>query len=421
MDQWEFVPTLQKYYNHTLTVADVWAQHNEHRILFPRMGMLALAGASGWNIYLELAANYILAALIFLFLWLMLKRTFSGHPPAWLLILFSLVMFSPIESENWLWGWQIQFFMTVLGTVVAAWSLQRWPGTRKGLVLAIIAAVFAAYSLSGGLFTWVAILPILLLSRVWKLSHIAIWCGAAICTIGLYQFHYVKPPDHSSLTLFLSTPMEFISYVFAYLGGPLAFGELDVAIGVGILISAFTALMVGLVMRRRDELETLLPWLALGLQAIIVACATGIGRVGFGAEQALSSRYTTIASLLLLTAMVAFARWTVISRPKEARRAKKRSPKPSEPRFPLPAAALLVIFLIASGKSFATGVRDMDIRSRVLTQARLQLMAFPNTSEGALLTLHPRTDVVRERAQILRDLGLILPPAPSAPHPAAAH
>jgi len=42
-DQWEFVPLLEKLHNHTLTLNDLWSQHNEHRILFPKILMLLLA------------------------------------------------------------------------------------------------------------------------------------------------------------------------------------------------------------------------------------------------------------------------------------------------------------------------------------------------------------------------------------------
>jgi len=46
-DQWEFVPLLEKTYHGQLTFHDLWAQHNEHRILFPRIIMLALAHLTG--------------------------------------------------------------------------------------------------------------------------------------------------------------------------------------------------------------------------------------------------------------------------------------------------------------------------------------------------------------------------------------
>src|SRR5262245_62975011 len=56
-DQWALVPLLEKSYRGTLTLRDLWSQHNEHRLLFPRMIMLVLARLSGWNLRYELAVN----------------------------------------------------------------------------------------------------------------------------------------------------------------------------------------------------------------------------------------------------------------------------------------------------------------------------------------------------------------------------
>lgn len=44
-DQWKFLPTLEKFFQGRLAFHDLWQQHNEHRILFPRIVFLALAFA----------------------------------------------------------------------------------------------------------------------------------------------------------------------------------------------------------------------------------------------------------------------------------------------------------------------------------------------------------------------------------------
>jgi len=64
-DQWCLVPYLDKYFSGTLTLRDLWAQHNEHRLLFPRIIMILLAAYTGWNISYELAVNILLAVGIF--------------------------------------------------------------------------------------------------------------------------------------------------------------------------------------------------------------------------------------------------------------------------------------------------------------------------------------------------------------------
>src|SRR4030042_2040057 len=113
-DQWNFVPLLGKSYQEGVTFQDLWGQHNEHRLLFPRLIMLGLAHASRYNIVWELVVIIILAAAIFVLLWHQFSKTIkalgsSGFPgPA---PLFSLLVFSLGQSENWLWAWQVQIFL----------------------------------------------------------------------------------------------------------------------------------------------------------------------------------------------------------------------------------------------------------------------------------------------------------------------
>ncbi|MEO8349442.1 MAG: hypothetical protein ABI610_11060, partial [Acidobacteriota bacterium] len=42
IDQWSFVPMIERFYTGTLTAFDLWSQHGEHRLIFPRLVMLGL-------------------------------------------------------------------------------------------------------------------------------------------------------------------------------------------------------------------------------------------------------------------------------------------------------------------------------------------------------------------------------------------
>src|SRR5450830_314885 len=46
MDQWELLPRLDRMDAGTLTLRDLWIQHNEHRPMFPVLVMLGLAKLS---------------------------------------------------------------------------------------------------------------------------------------------------------------------------------------------------------------------------------------------------------------------------------------------------------------------------------------------------------------------------------------
>jgi hypothetical protein len=177
-----------------------------------------------------------------------------------------------------------------------------------------------------------------------------------------------------------------------------------------VLVCVPVVLCLLLVRRSHSELAAMLPWLALALQAVICAGATGIGRLGFGARQAMSSRYSTVASLLLLAALVSAARWLASSR--------RRRGRPSPGRIVV-VGILLLVFIPAYVAGFVVGVEAMQNRHRVLEICRREWLAYPNTPENVLSVLYPsnRMNVIRERTETLRRLGILLPSSPAVSKP----
>ena len=47
MDDWQFVPLLEKAKNGTLTFQELWAPHDEHRLLLPRIIIIVSMFATG--------------------------------------------------------------------------------------------------------------------------------------------------------------------------------------------------------------------------------------------------------------------------------------------------------------------------------------------------------------------------------------
>jgi hypothetical protein len=398
-DQWELVPLLEKMHNGTLSIRDLWAQHNEHRILFPHSVMLALAAVSGWSIYCELLTSFALVVGTMLFLRSLLKRTFGGSVPIWVGILFSVVVFSPVQWENWTWGWQIQIFMNALAVVVAVWAMDRWPGQLKGVLAAIAATVVASYSFSNGLFAWVAVGLFLLLRKPRKWGHVGLWALAAAVTIGLFLWGYVKPAHHPALSIFLHHPWLFTQYILLYVGAPIwsATPFMDVVGALLVIVLVTTATMA--VRSRGIKLQELLPWLTLAAYVLISAAVTGIGRLGFGAGQATSSRYTTFAMLLVLAVIVCWSKWLDASRNKNGRLA---------PGYIMATIAALAIFAFGTYRSYDYGIQGMAGRKKLYDACYGALKEFPNTPEPYLLGLYPDANIIRQRAQTLQNLGIIL-------------
>jgi len=304
LDQWEFVPFLQKFYDDTLHLDDFWAQHNEHRILFPRMIMLGLAACTHWNVYYELAVNFLLGTGIFLLLIKPLSRT--GGNAQWNVFLASLMLFSLGQWQNWFLGWQLQVFLSLFTVILSLLTLSRKKLNAAWFCLAILASSVAMFSFANGMLVWP--LGLILLWRTEnRIKWTSLWSATAILLACVYFRGYQAPSYHPSISTSLHMPGNLIAYVFIYLGQPIV-GFL----GFGAVAAGAAGLMVwgilGYLTVREKEADDLLEFsvpplffVTLGLYAIASAVITAFARAGFGAEQALSSRYVTIANLFWIS------------------------------------------------------------------------------------------------------------------------
>jgi hypothetical protein len=298
-DQWELVPQLEKWSAGTLTVADLLTPQNEHRLFFPRALMVGMAALSHWNVRWELAATFLFAVGTFVVVALRLKR--MGSP--WLWPLASLLIFSFTQKENWLWGWQLQITMSVLTGVWALERLSRVDASTASVAAASALAVVSGYSFANGF----ALFPVGALVLWWvgraqpvRLALLGV-VGAAAVALYVHGFHQIE--GHPSLAYSLHHPFVALYYLLAYLGSPLGFGNSEASATVAL---AGTVALVWLLRERhragaREEVA-----FALGLAGWAAASAalTAIGRAGFGAQQAVSSRYVTIATLYWLALLV---------------------------------------------------------------------------------------------------------------------
>ena len=69
-----FCPLIERYYQGTLTFQDFYAQHNEHRPLFPRLVMLPLALATRYDTVAEMYVGWGLICLSAVPVFLLCRR-----------------------------------------------------------------------------------------------------------------------------------------------------------------------------------------------------------------------------------------------------------------------------------------------------------------------------------------------------------
>ncbi|HEY0170480.1 MAG TPA: hypothetical protein VGB98_05625 [Pyrinomonadaceae bacterium] len=418
-DQWDVAPFFEKLARGSLTAADLFAQQNEYRQFFPNLLFVALGRLTGWNVRAEMLACLLLACVAALGVRRLAARTSdgaSGGGP--LFLLASLLVFSPLQYENWLFGVQVVYFVPgacVTWGLVAAYSGRL--GTRACVAVCACLAAVATFSSANGVVCWLVLPPAILAARREARGGAArrwlpLWGACLALCLAVYVYGYSTPAGHPAPSLAAARPADALVYFLALSGGALALGPrpLVVAVSVGACALAAYAFACAYILRHRGDAALLRQagaWAALGAYTVVTAAMVTAGRLGFGVAQSLSSRYTTF-TLYLLVALVYLL-------PRVAAHAARRGGRLAgrELLSKRLGAAAAVLLVLAHAAAFVLVVRhgaEPTRRARLRAKACLLFVeAAPNErclAEG----LYPNARRLSARAAALDRLGYLRPP-----------
>lgn len=342
-DDWERVPYIQMWQEGTLTLKALYAPHIDHRMFFPRVLMLICNELSGGDLRVEIAMNFLIVLLAAIGVVMLLRRTLAAEQPLpWALIFtINLLLFTPMQYENWLWAVQTAFFLPMtclvwaLVAVVTPW---RW---WVRLLVALSLALVATHSFGHGFAIWPAVFGVALLRRDFGASRkdrtrfLLLWVLAAVVTLTCYvgldftnvshsshsygQEPGAPPPSAVNGGKVLENPGRFVQYVLVLAGSLFSRFHLihpvPLATGIGggflMLLSALGVAAVWLRLRRPNDerWDRLLPWLALAFASLLGLAAIAYGRMAMELQfvRATSPRYGSIALYLPVSLIVAVA------------------------------------------------------------------------------------------------------------------
>lgn len=407
-DQWDFVPLLEKAYGGDLAISDLWAPHNEHRLLFPKAILLILAYATHWDISYELVANVLLACGVFglfLMIALWMARESGTHFTAWFAPIVSLVVFSVSQWENWFFGWQLQVFLCVLSVVGGMYCLTH---VRRPVffMLAVVCAVVASYSFGAGMLIWpVGLCMLWLLSlegraRLVIAIWLLLWCAAAWAYVQDGWMREGVPETVAGIR-----PLRHLAYVLKFLGAPVVNwdggrgallpwrGSVAGVMGAAGLIG-WMLLMWKLGQSQCAPRPVFAVLMGLGLFSILGAIMTSVARSDdpLGSEQALSPRYITVANLFWVSLAIGLFVWPDAIA-EERKRAASRC-----------GIGVLLALSFLLGAASLHGAYVWTLRYPAYEAARQELISG---QEGdAIRYLHPDPGRLRPRIEFLRKEGL---------------
>ncbi len=290
--------------NGNLTFADLFAPHNEHRIVLPRLLSLTLLifNEGKWNPLLEMVVNSLIFAVTSILLVILLARLLGQAVRGWLMFMVTLLWSLPYAWENTLAGFQSAFYLMLLFSLIATWGLLLHKNFSLAWWMGIFSAICAYFSLASGFLILLVIFTIksyllLIDAKKQRWTHLYTLIICLIISLVCILF-LVEIPGHG-----IMKPKQMGDFFNAFFKA-LAFPWIDLPWFSALLYFPFVIWVTKLIWRREKPSLGELFVLALGgwviLQALGIAYARGLD----GAAPA--SRYMDILVLGLLVNGLSF-------------------------------------------------------------------------------------------------------------------
>ena len=295
-DQFSDVGLLNHWYRGTLTLSDLWASHGDHRIFVPNLVVIALGQFTHLNVVFE---EYLSGAMLVAAAGLIIA-THRRRAPSTPLIYYTpltLLLFSFVQYQNTLWGFQMAWYLITLALALVLFLLDRPALTGWVFIGAIAATVLGSFSSLQGLLIWPVGLVVLYVHRRPR-RFLSIWIVCAVITAALY-FHQLNPSEYSNQTYVFTHPFEAFKF-FLFLIGSVLGVELTNSPWPIVVFGAIvmTVAILLLVLRRwRSEQKTSLIGVALICYGVLFAATVTQGRAWFALWA--PSRYATCGLLIL--------------------------------------------------------------------------------------------------------------------------
>ena len=330
MDDWQFIPLLEKARNGTLTFHELWAPHDEHRLLLPRIIIIASMFASGGDYRVQ---SYITFAVVAIssgcLLWLMIRLNGNRNSVLWAWVLVNIALFLPIQFHNWLWPMQFAYFLPYTFLALCFCTLYaRTPALPK-FVMAAVFALAGNYSFVQGNLIWPAALPVILLApdilgKGVRRNFAIAWVALGALAVAIYfrgLEHNSAAPDyaygHEGVAPTMSTfhqlqehPADTIlrmdRFILGMFGNSISRGfpvadELVFSYVCGAIVLMLALIGLAAAWRRGLFLNRTLPWACLLLFTFLTAAFVCVGRVWRGDFQPLTPRYTTFGAFCIVS------------------------------------------------------------------------------------------------------------------------
>jgi hypothetical protein len=300
-DEWNLVESAMIFPSKGISV--FWVRHSDHRIFFPQLLMYAALILSKWNVKLLMYLSQFMVLAVAIAYFFYIRRSCRANGIIFQLIAFlpvSILIFSLVQYENILWGFQFGFYMTMATAVLALYFFYLFT-EREQIVWIIVAdclGLVSTLSSAQGTMVWI---PLLFAAAVFFFSgkqkalsfKLGLLSTIPFALVSWILFFYDYPITSASGS---KSIYKLISYFFSNVGS-CVFTDLAYSKGFGIFIFVtFLASFIYLCFNRILK-KAIFP-VMLTIFGFLCSAIISYGRLNI--EPPTTSRYTTFSLLIII-------------------------------------------------------------------------------------------------------------------------
>lgn len=330
-DMWEAVPWLHTAHNKHFLWQDLWADYgNSHRFYIAKLIWLADWLISGGNNHLIIAISFVCQLVIFLIFYHQFKHIGLTRRQLFLsacLLIFYLL--NPSQIFNFLYTFDVQWFLVTLCTVASCFLLRRNEHQYWRMLMVVMLLIVVG----GNNFSGLVVIPLLLLLMI-KSRYTPLALCLYVVFIAVFLFFYMRGLPAVSTSVFgIAAGLErvsfwqaasglfvvFIAFPLTYLASPFSYlvRAGDSADWFDIWLSCLPMLLVATVIalvtvRLFSRYQTLSMTERFAGSVftfcLAVALVTSFGRAWFF-EIAYAERFQNIVLLFWMSVALLFIHW----------------------------------------------------------------------------------------------------------------
>ena len=298
MDEWDGDAALliKPYFEGRLSVSDIFAPLNEHRIVFTRLLVLSILKVSGyWDVVLQMIVNAILELTTIVAISYGLARVLSkGWAPA-AMIACVIMNAVPYGYDNVLLGFNTHFYLLNAFSFASLWLMTGERAWSVRWAAGAVVAVASYFCMASGALTLAAVCGVhLLQAAVGRRSGVREATGIAALAVATFVLLRLIPHVEASEAFRAHSIGQFLSAL-----AELAFWPATTALGTVLLVpSALFVLRVAI--DRPAATDPRWVNVAALLWVLAQVLALAVGR----AQWAIQSRYTGVLLIGLMIDLI---------------------------------------------------------------------------------------------------------------------